>query len=292
MPHIASRLFVVAARTEILGEAVAPAVERRGQRQGIAAAQRDRRMPLPGIAHPLQPDQGELGRLPVAAGRALLVGDHDRRPAAALPDPALQGPPDLLAVDLEVIGDVVEICHQHQIRPRGAARSESSSSVIRASSGPVWARTLAVAYRTLPPRSICTGSSSPSSNSSAERARMTSPARSTTSNTSCRASPSTTRTRGGEVSLCSAGRPDTPSGYHGPRRRLKHVALPGPSISERAGLTSRPADAQACREATRRRGDRRTVALADPQWSVSARIEIAAGARAVQAAAREQSFAA
>src|ERR1041385_4930537 len=98
-------------------------------------------MPLPRVVDALEPDQGQLCGLPAAVARPLLERDRDRRPGAALEDLAVEGSADLLAVDLEVVGHVVEVRDHHQRAPLAFA---SSSSVTRLSSGPAWPRTRAV----------------------------------------------------------------------------------------------------------------------------------------------------
>src|SRR5262245_3317490 len=69
-------------------------------------------------------------------------------------------------------------------------------------------------------------------------------------------------------------------------------APPSLSFSQPAGLTSLPADAQTGGEATRRRGDRRTVALPHSQRPVSAGFQASARTRAVQAPAGQSRVAA
>src|SRR5207302_3925347 len=119
------------------------------------------RVALPRLVDAAESQQRQLRRLPRAVVGALAERARDGCPAARLPYASRELLANLLAVDFEVVLHFVELGDDHPVTIlRGALCADSTSSVIL-SAVPAWARTRAVASRTVPSVSIRTFISSP-----------------------------------------------------------------------------------------------------------------------------------
>src|SRR3954463_5318130 len=120
--------------------------------------ERDECLFLPGLVDPPEPEQRELRRLPFPILALFAKRDRHGRPPGLLPDPAVKLLARQVAIDLEVVVDLVELRDVHPT---------ISSSVTPSTR---WVRTRTATSREVPSRSIRSFSSSPTSNRNGDRA--------------------------------------------------------------------------------------------------------------------------